>query len=81
MARTADIVSLKNGEINNKCRKYDGDHRKQLYKNVDGRSGSILEGVTNGVADNRCFVIVGALAAVNTALYILLCIIPSTAGV
>ena len=40
------------------CRKYDGNHRKQLDQNIDGRSGRVFKRIAYGIAYNGGFVLV-----------------------
>ncbi len=59
----------------------EGDDGHELHQNVEGRSGSILERITNGITDNGGLVGVGALAAVEALFDVLLGVIPGTTGV
>ena len=58
-----------------------GNNGHELDKDVDGRTGGILERIADGVADNGCLVGIGALAAVVAFLNVLLCVIPCAACV
>ena len=51
-------------EVSNNCCKYDGNHGEQFDQNVDSWTGCILEWVTNGIANNSCFMVVRTFAAV-----------------
>ena len=46
-------------------RKHGGDDRHELDENVDGRTGGILEGITDRIADDSSLVSLRALAAVS----------------
>ena len=61
--------------------KHDGNDGKELDENVQCGTGSILEGVSDGIADDSGFVAGRTFAAVLTALDILFRVIPSAAGV
>ena len=48
---------------------------------IDGRTGSILEGVAYGVADNGSLMSFAALTAFMTGFHVLLGVVPEAAGV
>ena len=56
----------------------DGDHRHQFDEDVQRRTGGILEGIADGVADDSGVVAGGVLAAEITLLDKLLGIVPGT---
>ena len=56
-------------------------HRHQLDEDVERGTRGVLEGVTDGVADDGCFVGVRALAAVSAAFDVLLRVVPGAACV
>ena len=62
-------------------REYQRYNCHQLDQDVDGRAGSILEGVTNGITDNGCCVCIRAFTAVVAFFNVLLRIVPFTAGI
>ena len=49
-------------------REDEGDDGHELDENVERRAGRVLEGVADGVADDDCLVLFGALAAVRARL-------------
>ena len=71
--KTADLYKYRS-----KDQRY---NRHQLNKNVNGRTGSIFERITDRIADDSRFMRFGALAAVMAFLNILLRIVPCAAGV
>ena len=74
-------ICLDQVEGKDQAGEHDGDRGAQLDQNVQGRAGSILERVADGVADNGSLVLLAALAAVVAALDILLRVVPGAAGV
>ena len=62
--------------MQNHSREHNGHHTQQLDENIDGRPGSILEGIPHGVADHGRLVGLAALAAVFAALDVFLGIVP-----
>lgn len=57
-------ICLDQVEGKDQAGEHDGDRGAQLDQNVQGRAGSILERVADGVADNGSLVLLAALAAV-----------------
>ena len=68
-------------ERNDQAGKHDGDRGAELDQDVQGRAGSILERVADGIANDSCLVLGAALAAVVAALDILLRVVPCAARV
>ena len=70
-----------NRKMQNYPCEYNGHHTQQFDQDVDGRPGSILEGIPHGVADHGRLVGLATLAAVFAALDVFLGVVPGAAGV
>ena len=68
-------------QLNEKRSDHQGDHRHQLDQDVQARSGSILEGIADGIADHGRFVGLGAFATVVARFDIFFGVVPRTTGV
>jgi len=75
------LEELHQVESNDEAGENDGNSGAELDENVEGGTGSILEGIAYGIANNSCLVAIGALAAVVASFDVLLSVIPCAAGV
>jgi hypothetical protein len=55
---------------------HDTDHAHEFDQDVQGRTGSVFAGVTDGVADNACRMSFSSLSAVRTLFDVLLGVVP-----
>ena len=60
-----DLQHVHEVERNDQASKHDGDRGAELDEDVQGRAGSILERVADGVADNGSLVLLAALAGLG----------------
>src|SRR6478609_5127581 len=72
--------SLVDGTPRQRCKKKQRDDVGDLDHRIDGRAGSVLVGIADGVAGHRSFVGLGAFAAVIAVFDVLLGVVPSAAA-
>lgn len=71
----------KEGECDEEGREQGGHQGNDSDLGIDGRAGSILEGITYSIADDSCLVGIAALAALMTGFNIFLGVVPEAARI